>query len=276
MDWLTEPFEVAFMQRALLGGLLAVVTTSLVGTWVVIRGMSFLGDALSHGVLPGIAVAFAWGFDLRIGALLSALVMVGGVNVVNRRARLPEDTGIGLLFVGMLALGVIIISRQRSYAGDLSSFLFGDVIGVTRADLVVQAAAAALVTVGVVVGFRAFLVLSFNADAAASLGLRPRVAHLAMLAMVAVAVVSSFQAVGTLLVMAMLVAPPATASLLVRRVPWMMVTAVLLGSVAVVGGLLVSWHLETAAEATTAFLAVCGFFVALAGREVADVLARRR
>jgi ABC-type Mn2+/Zn2+ transport system permease subunit len=105
MEWLTEPFSYAFMQRALLAGVLAVVTTSVIGTWVVIRGMTFIGDALAHGVLPGIALAFVWGLDLRLGALLSALAMVAGVGLVNRRARLPEDVGIGLLFVGMLALG---------------------------------------------------------------------------------------------------------------------------------------------------------------------------
>jgi ABC-type Mn2+/Zn2+ transport system permease subunit len=276
VDWLTEPFEVAFMQRALLGGVLAVLTTSLVGTWVVIRGMSFIGDALAHGVLPGIALAFVWGLDLRLGALVSALVMVGGVNLVNRRARLPEDTSIGLLFVGMLALGVIIISRQRSYAGDLSSFLFGDIIGVTSGDLVVQAAAAGIVAVGVAVGFRPFLALSFNADKAASLGLRPRLAHLLMLGLVAVAVVSSFQAVGTLLVFGLLVAPPATASLLVHRVPAMMLVGAGLGALAVLVGLLVSYHHGTAAEATMAFVAVAAFFVVLAGREAADALHRRR
>lgn len=276
MDWLTEPFEAAFMQRALLGGILAVVTTSLVGTWVVIRGMSFISDALAHGVLPGVALAFVWGLDLRLGALVSALVMVGGVNLVNRRARLPEDTSIGLLFVGMLALGVIIISRQRSYAGDLGSFLFGDIIGVTTSDLAVQTVAAVVVAVGVLVGFRSFLAVSFNVDKAASLGLRPRLAHLAMLALVAIAVVASFQAVGTLLVFGLLVAPPATATLLVRRVPTMMVVGAALGVVAVIVGLLVSYHHGTAAEATMAFVAVTGFFLVLAGREAVDAVGRRR
>jgi ABC-type Mn2+/Zn2+ transport system permease subunit len=267
-EWLTEPFELAFMQRALLGGVLAVVTTSVVGTWVVLRGMSFIGDALAHGVLPGIALAFAWGIDLRLGALVSAMVVVGGVSVVTRRSRLPEDTGIGLLFVGMLALGVVVISRQGSYAGELSSFLFGDVLGVTTADLWVQAGAAVVVVAGAVVGYRAFLVLSFNADKARSLRLAPGVTHAALLALVAVAVVASFQTVGTLLVFGLLVAPPATSALVARRVPWIMAGGVGVGSVAVVVGLLVSYHADTAAGATMAFTAVAFFFVVLAAREV--------
>lgn len=268
MEWLTDPFGYEFMQRALLAGVLAVVTTSVIGTWVVIRGLTFIGDALAHGVLPGIALAFVWGVDLRLGAMVSALVMVGGVGLVNRRVRLPEDTGIGLLFVGMLALGVIIISRQRSYAGDLSSFLFGDVLGVTADDLGFQWVAAAVVVAVVVLSYRPFLALAFNPDKASSLGMRPRLAHAMMLGLIAVSIVSSFQAVGALLVFGLLVAPPATASLLVRRVPLIMVVGVVVGIVSVVGGLVVSFHYDTAASATMAFTAVALFFVVLAGREV--------
>jgi ABC-type Mn2+/Zn2+ transport system permease subunit len=269
VDWLPGPFgEYAFMGRALIAGLLAVVTTSVIGTWVVIRGMTFMGDALAHGVLPGIALAFIWGVDVRLGAIASALVMVAGIGLVHRRARLPEDAGIGLLFVGMLALGVIIISRQRSYAGDLSSFLFGDITGVSDGDVRALLLAAVVVVGLVAVTYRSMLALSFNAEKASSLGLRPRLAHALMLVMIALSIVASFQAVGTLLVFGLLVAPPATASLLVRRVPLVMVTGALLGSVAVVVGLLISWHHDTAASATVSFTAVAIFFVVLAAREL--------
>jgi ABC-type Mn2+/Zn2+ transport system permease subunit len=230
--------------------------------------MTFMGDALAHGVLPGISLAVLWGFDVRLGAIASALVMVTGIGLVHRRARLPEDTGIGLLFVGMLALGVILISRQRSYSGDLSSILFGDITGVSDGDVRALLVAAGVVVGLVVVAYRAFLTLSFNAEKAASLGLRPRLAHGLMLVLVALSIVASFQAVGTLLVFGLLVAPPATASLLVRRVPLVMVTAVLVGSVAVVVGLLVSYHHDTAASATMSFTAVAIFFVVLGAREL--------
>ena len=123
MDWLIEPFEFAFQQRALLGGSLAAISLAVVGTWVVIRGMSFLGDALVHGVIPGIALAILFDFNVLIGAAAAALVMILGINLVHRQTTFSEDTGIGLLFVGMLALGVILISRTASYTGSLTSIL---------------------------------------------------------------------------------------------------------------------------------------------------------
>ncbi len=275
-DWLIDPFSVHFMQQALLGGLLAAVTTSLIGTWVVIRGMTFMGDALAHGVLPGIALAFVLGVDLTLGAVAGALVMVAGIAFVHRKARLREDTGIGLLFVGMLALGVIIVSRLPSFTTSLTTFLFGDILGVRSSDLLVQAAAAAIAVVGIVVLYRPFLVLSFNEAKAQMLCLHPRLAHIAMLTLLTLAIVTSFRAVGTLLVFGLLIAPPATAALLARSVPTMMVTAAGLGCASVVIGLLLSWHLGTAAGATVAAVAVAVFFAVLLARDVADPVFRSR
>ncbi len=275
-DWLMDPFSVHFMQQALLGGLLAAVTTSLIGTWVVIRGMAFMGDALAHGVLPGIALAFVLGVDLTLGAAFGALVMVAGIAFVHRNAGLREDTGIGLLFVGMLALGVIIVSRLPSFTTSLTTFLFGDILGVRSSDLLVQAAAAAIAVVGIALLYRPFLVLSFNEAKAQVLCLHPRLAHIAMLTLLTLAIVTSFRAVGTLLVFGLLIAPPATAALLARSVPTMMLTAVGLGCASVVIGLLLSWHLGTAAGATVAAVAVAVFFAVLFARDVADRLARSR
>jgi len=272
--WVLDPFQPEFMQRALLAGMLAVVASSVVGTWVVLRGLSFLGDALAHGVIPGLALAVLWGFNLTVGALLTAALMVGGISFVNRRSRLGDDTGIGLLFVGMLALGVIIISKSRSFTTDVQSLLFGDILGVTWADVRVQVAAAVLVLVCTAVGYRAFLVLSFNEAKAGSLGLRPKATHLALLALISVAIVSSFQAVGTLLVFGLLVGPPATAALLVRRVWLCMVVGVALGWLAVAVGLLLSYHHGTAAGATMAGVSVAMFFVVLIGQELAALVRR--
>lgn len=272
--WLLEPFEPEFMQRALVAGMLAVAASSVVGTWVVLRSLSFLGDALAHGVIPGVALALLWGFDLTLGALLTAGVMVAGISFVNRRSRLADDTGVGLLFVGMLALGVIIISKSRSFTRDVQSLLFGDVLGVTWADVRVQAVAAVLVVLGSVLGYRCFLALSFNEAKAGSLGLRPGLAHLALLGLIAVAIVSSFQAVGTLLVFGLLVGPPATAALVVRRIWLCMVVAVALGWVAVVAGLLLSYHHGTAAGATMAGVSVAMFFVVLVGQELRGAVRR--
>ena len=135
MDWLIDAFEPTFMQRALIGGLVAVVATSLVGTWVVLRGLAFLGDALAHGVIPGIALAVLWGFSPIIGAFVAALVMSGFVSLVSNRTDVREDTAIGLLFVGMLSLGIVIVSRARSFSTEVTALLFGDVLGVTRSDI---------------------------------------------------------------------------------------------------------------------------------------------
>ena len=272
MDWLTDPFAAEFMQRALWAGMLAVVASSVVGTWVVLRGLTFLGDALAHGVIPGMALAVLWGFDLTLGALATAAVMVGGITFVNRRARLSEDTAVGLLFVGMLALGVVIISKSRSFATDVQSLLFGDVLGVTWSDLRIQALAAAVVVVASVLGYRAFLTLSFNEVKAGSLGLRPGLTHVALLGLIAVAIVSSFQAVGTLLVFGLLVGPPATAALLVRRVWLTMLVAVALGWLAVAAGLVMSYQWGTAAGATMAGTSVAIFFLVLFAQELVAAL----
>lgn len=277
MEVLVDPFvEHGFMLRALVAGVLAVLTTTLVGTWVVLRGLSFLGDALAHGVLPGIALAVVLGGSVTLGAVVSGAAMLAGIDVVRRRTRLSGDTGIGLLFVGMLALGVAIISAGGAYATDLSGILFGDAIAVDTGDLVVTAVAAAVVVVSTVIGYRAFLALTYSEDKTAALGLRPEWVHFAMMALVGVAVVASFRTVGTLLVFALLVAPPATASLLARRVPVMMAAGVGVGVVAVVTGLLASYHLGVAASPAVAVVAVGSFFVVLAGREGTAAVRRRR
>lgn len=274
MDWLTEPFQYDFILRSLFAGSLAAVTCALIGTWVVIRGMSFMGDALAHGVMPGIAIAFIVGVDIAIGAFISAIVMVIGINLVNRASKLSSDTGIGLLFVGMLALGVVIISRTRSFTGDLTSFLFGSVLGVQDSDIWLQLIAALITLIAVLVFHRFFLALSFNADKAASLGMRPRLAHFVMLALIALAIVASFRTVGTLLVFGLLIAPPATAALLVRRVPTMMITACLIGIASIFIGLIITYHFDTAAGATMAGTAVAIFFLVLTVREVVSRLTR--
>ena len=271
----TEAFSPAFMQRALLGSLVAVVATSLVGTWVVLRGLSFLGDALAHGVIPGIALAVLWGFSPILGALLAALLMSGLVSLVSSRTTVREDTGIGLLFVGMLSLGIVIVSRAQSFATELTSLLFGDVLGVSRADIRGQVIAAVVVVVATVVLYRPFLALTFNRDKAFTLGMRPALTQAALLVLLAVSIVASFQAIGTLLVFGLLIGPPATASLLVHRVPRIMVVSIAFGSSAVVLGLLISFHQGTAGGATMAGLSVLQFFVVLAGREVATAVAGR-
>jgi manganese/iron transport system permease protein len=269
VDWLTEPFEFAFQQRALIGGSLAAIALALVGTWVVIRGMSFLGDALVHGVVPGIALAILLDFNVMVGAILAAVVMLAGINLVHRQTTFSEDTGIGLLFVGMLGLGVILISRTPSYSGSLTAILFGDVLGVTSGDIRVLVVVVAVTLVVSALLYRHFLVLAFNEQKAELFGFRPRIAHAALLGLITLGIVGSFQTVGTLLVLGLLVGPPATAALIVRRVPIMMVTAAIIGVMSVAAGLIISYHFDTAGSATMAVVPIVLFFVVLTIKNVA-------
>ncbi|MBS3940038.1 MAG: metal ABC transporter permease [Actinobacteria bacterium] len=270
LDLITEPFAYDFMRNTLFAGLLTVGASSLIGTWVVMRGMSFMGDALAHGVLPGIAIAYVLGGNLLLGAAISAAVMIGGVSLASARSRLGDDTAIGLLFVGMLALGVAVISRGGAYAGDLTTILFGSPLGVTTTQVRTVAIATAVTLAVTVAMYRPFLVLSFSRAKAEVLGLRPAVTHLVMLALVAMVIITSFRAVGTMLVFAFIVAPPATAALVSRRVPVMMVVAIAFGSLGVFVGLLISFHLGLAAAPTIAGLTVAAFFVVLTVREAVE------
>ncbi|MFF5796948.1 zinc ABC transporter permease AztB [Streptomyces albogriseolus] len=261
MEWLTVPFEATFVQRALWGGILVSAICAPAGTWVVLRGMAFLGDAMSHGLLPGVALAALLGGNVMVGAVASAAVMTAGVTALGRAPRLSQDTGIGLLFVGMLSLGVIIVSRSQSFAVDLTGFLFGDVLAVRQQDLLVLAAASLAALAVSVLGHRAFLALAFDERKAHTLGLRPRLAHAVLLGLLGLAIVASFHIVGTLLVLGLLIAPPAAALPWARGVRGVMALAALLGATATFGGLLLSWHLSTAAGATVAALAVGLFFL---------------
>lgn len=264
MEWFTEPFALAFQQRALIGGALAALMSSIVGTWLVLRGMSFFGDAFVHGVVPGIAAAVVLDINPLIGAAVAAAVMVFAIEVVNRQTVLSEDTSIGLLFVGMLALGVVIISRLDTYSGSLTSILFGDALGVTQSDLYGQAVLAVIVIAVALALYRPLLALSFNAEKAELWGMKPKRAHAALLVLIAAAVIGSYQSVGTLLVFGLLVGPPATASLIARTVPRMMIYAILIALFSVWLGLTLSYHLGTAGSATMALVPIVLFFIVLA------------
>ncbi|HYN56252.1 MAG TPA: metal ABC transporter permease [Motilibacterales bacterium] len=263
IQWFTEPFALGFQQRALVGGLLAGLMCAVVGTWLVLRGMAFFGDAFTHGVVPGIAAAVALNFSPMLGAAIAAVVMLLLIETVRRHSTLSADTAIGLLFVGMLGLGVVIISKVDSYTGSLTSILFGDALGVTSQDIAWQLALGTIVIVASLLLYRPLLALSFNEQKAYLLGMRPKMAHAALLILIATAVIGSFRAVGTLLVFGLLVGPPATASLVARTVPRMMVGAAVLSIVSVWLGLVISYHLGTAASATMAVIPVALFFVML-------------
>jgi ABC-type Mn2+/Zn2+ transport system permease subunit len=261
---LLDPFlDNEFMMRALVAGVLVAVACAIVGTFVVLRGLAFIGDALAHGVLPGIAGALLLGLPGIGGAFVGAALMIAGVDLVRRRSRLSGDTAIGLLFVGMLALGVVIVSRSDSFTGDLTRILFGEVLGIGWSDIWVQLAAAVLVGAVALVCARPFQLLAFDREQARVAGFSPGLYEWLMLGMVAVTVVVSFETVGTLLVFGMLVAPPATAALVARRIGAMMLAAAILGALSVWVGLLLSYQYDLAAGATIVLVEVAAFFVVL-------------
>jgi ABC-type Mn2+/Zn2+ transport system permease subunit len=202
-------------------------------------------------------------------------VMVAGIELVHRQTALSEDTAIGLLFVGMLALGVVLISRSESYSGSLTAILFGDALGVTRTDLVGQAVLAVLVIALTVLLYRPLLALSFDRQKAELLGMNPRRTHGLLLVLIAAAVIGSYQSVGTLLVFGLLVGPPATAALLARSVPMMMAMAAVISVVSVWLGLVLSFHLGTAGSATMAIVPIVVFFLTLAATRARDWRRRR-
>jgi len=270
VDWWVTPFaDNAFMRDALLAALLSVVCTSVIGTWVVLRGLSFLGDALAHGVLPGIAIAFVIGTNTTVGALLAALAMVAGTQLIRNVSPLPDDASIGVLFVGFLALAVVVMSTQAgSGSGDLTRFLFGSINAVDGADLRLLSIVAGITVGGVLVLYRPLLVGTFDQIQARLMGFRPQLTHFVLLILIALSIVASFETVGSLLVFAFLIGPPATASLLVRRVPLIMSVAVAIGALSAYVGLAISYHHATATGATMALVTVVVFVVALFARSL--------
>lgn len=263
MELLLEPFAAGFMQRALLGGVIVGVLSAIVGTWVVLRGMAFLGEAMSHGMLPGVAGAVLLGLPGQLGALVAAGAMALGVGALTRSKRVGNDTAIGIFFVGMLALGVLVVSASREVPINLTAILFGDILAMTWSDVAMMLVVAAVVVVVFLLWHRAFMALTFDRRIAFAMGLRPGIALTILMAGVALTIVVSYQAVGTLLVVGMLLAPAATGAIWAKSVWQVNVIGAVTAVVAVVAGLLASWYLELAAGPAVAMTAVLFFAVSL-------------
>jgi ABC-type Mn2+/Zn2+ transport system permease subunit len=276
MELLVEPFEAEFVRTGAIAAAIVGALCGVVGCYVVLRGMALMADSLAHGVLPGVAIAFtltagAGGTEpdelaITLGALAAGLLTAAATSLILGRSRLREETAAGVVFVFMLALGVAIASRTDGYAVDLNSFLFGDVLGVEGGELVLTAVLAAAVIALVAALYRPFLLLSFDRRRAAAIGLPVDALNTAMLVVLALAVVVGFRVVGALLVLGLLIAPPAAAAILTRRLPAMMAASGAIAAASGPIGLLVSWHLDLAAGASIVLVAVAAFAVALALR----------
>jgi len=275
ITWLTDPFTLEFMQRALIASLIVGVVCSVIGCFVVLRAMAFLGDALAHAILPGVAIAYLLGANLLFGALVAAVLVAVGIGLFSRRGGVKEDTAIGILFAAALALGIVLISTVRSYATDLTHILFGNVLGVTTGDLWLTGLLGLAVLVTILVLFKEFELASFDPVLAHMLGKRPELLRFAMLILLALTIVVSLQTVGVGLVAAMLVTPAATAYLLTRRLPAMMTVSATIGAVSSVAGLYVSYYLDVASGAAVVLIATAAFLVAFVAAPRRGVLARR-
>ncbi len=261
MDVLIAPFlNNSFMLHALIAGILVSVACAIAGTFIILRGLAFIGDALAHGVLPGIAVAIIVGFPGIVGASIGAAVMIGGITLITQRSRLSSDTAIGLLFIGMLSLGVIIISRSSSFSGDLTRILFGEILGISIQSILIQLIATIVILSIAIICARPFLLLSFDPEQAEVAGFSVRLYHNVMLLMIAITVIVSFQTVGTLLVFGLLIAPAGAGALIARRIELMMVWAALFGVLSMYSGLLISYYFDLAAGAAIILVAIVIFF----------------
>lgn len=269
MSVIWEPFVAEFMQRALAGGLVVGILCAAAGTWIVLRGLAFLGEAMAHGMLPGVATAILLGLPGPAGALVAAGAMGAGIGLASRRGKVSQDTAIGLLFVGMLSLGVIIVSAARAFPVDISAILFGDILALQWTGIAALGATAIAVIALLAVFHRPLTALTFDPRVAHTLRMRPRLAGAVLLAAIALAIVASYQAVGTLLVIGLLIAPPAAASLWARSIRSMMLLAAGIACLSVIVGLLASWYGGWAAGASIALTGALSFPLSAAMRTVA-------
>ncbi len=259
--WLLDPYRFEFMRRALLALALVSLVGGVVGAFVVNKGLAFSGDALAHSTLAGVAVAFVTGGSVVLGALVAAVVTALGVGLTRRRARVSYDTAIGIFFVSMFSFGILILSRRTSYTPDLSAFVFGNILGVSRSDLLAAGALSAALLVFVFAFYRELQLVAYDPAVAAAMGVRATLFEYAMLVMVAVAVVVALKAIGIVLVNAMLIIPAATAGLFVRRLPLIMVYGALLGMGASVVGLHLSYHARVAVSPAVVLSSAAVFVV---------------
>jgi manganese/iron transport system permease protein len=244
--WLVEPFSFPFMVRGFWAALIVGIVVPVLGSYVVLRGMAFFGDALAHIMLPGVVIAFLIGWPLAIGGLAAGVIAALLIGAISQGTSVREDAAIGVVFAGAFALGVALLSIQRSYAVDLAHFLFGNLLGVSWSDLRVMLGLGALVLLAVFALYKEFLVLSFDPTLATTLRLPIGLLQTSLLVLIAVVVVVSIQAVGVALILAMLVTPATAASLLARRLPSMMVIASGLGALASVAGVYMSFYWNVA------------------------------
>jgi len=280
LELILNPLQYSFMVRGLSAAVLTGIVCAVVGVYVVIQGMAFFGDALAHSILPGVAVGylmtggsqeplFWWGTG-------TAVIVSLAIGAVSRGAKIKEDTAIGIIFAGMFALGIAIISTVKSYTVDLTHFLFGDVLGVSGSQLITIAAFSAVILLLVIGFYKEFLVLTFDPTLAATLRIPSRVFEYLQLVLIALAISVSFQAVGVALMVAMLVTPAAAAYLLTKRLPVMMILAAVIASASGVIGLYLSYYVNVASGPAIVLVATLFFILAWTNKTIQGRIHQRR
>jgi len=271
LSFLLDPLQYTFMLRALAAAALVGGVCAVVGAFVVLRGMAFFGDALAHAILPGVAVAYLWGGaegPLFWGALGAALATALGIGAVTRGGRVRDDTAIGVIFAGMFALGIALISALRSYSGDLAHILFGNILAITDADLWLIVGFGGLVLLGVLAFYKELVVISFDPTHAASMRLPAEALRYLLLVLVAVTVVVALKTIGAGLMTAMLLTPAATAALLTKRLPRLVLIAAFIGAGSGVVGLYLSYYVALASGAAIVLVVTACFLMVWGGQAI--------
>ncbi len=261
LNWLLAPFTYEFIQRGFIASVIVGSICSVIGCYVVIRSMAFMGDAMAHAILPGVAIAYILNGNLTLGALIASIIIALGIGQLSKLGKLKEDTSIGILFSAFLALGVLIISSIRTYAVDLSHILFGNILGVSRNDLIFTAATAFFILLFIIIFYKEFLIISFDRVYAKAVKIPVEFYRNFMLVLMALTIVASIQTVGVVMVAAMLVTPAAAAFILSKRLPVMMGISCLIGIISSIVGLYISYYANVASGAAIVLTATAIFLI---------------
>ncbi|MFN8487295.1 MAG: metal ABC transporter permease [Caldilineaceae bacterium] len=275
LTWLIEPLHYAFFVRGLLVGALLGVTCGALGSFVVLRGMAFIGDAMAHSVLPGVVIAYLLGVNIIAGAFVTGLLAAFLISAISRTEQVHEDTAIGIVFTGAFALAIVLISRTQGYVRDLTHFLFGNILGVAPGDMVIAGVVTLLVLAGLFLWYRDLMISSFDPTHAQVIGIHLNWLHMGLMALLALTIVSGIQAVGVVLIASLLVTPAATARLLTDRLKVMILLAALFGSGAALVGLYLSYYIRVASGGAVVLTSTLCFLLVLLFAPSKGVLARR-
>jgi manganese/iron transport system permease protein len=276
VELLLDPMRLGFMQRGLVAAVLVGIVCAVMGAFIVLRGLAFIGDAVSHAAFPGLVIAYILGIPLYIGGAIAAVATALGIGWVARRGGLRFDTAVGVLFAGMFALGIVLFSTIDGYVADLFSYLLGNVLGITFADIVQVVVLGAIVLAVVFVLRKEFLYASFDPSGAAASGLPVEWLDYLLLGLIGVTIVVSIQTVGIVLVVAMLVTPAATGQLLVDRFWDLVRVAISIAVISALVGLYLSYYLNVASGATIVLIETLCFGLGLAFSPKNGWVARRR